>query len=483
MRLRTFAFGALLFALCGLANAHFFVQSYSLPVPFSLYAGGAAAALVLSFLAVAALARSPRISIRAAPAPAKSEISTPLAPRAWQRAISVLVLALCIVSGLFGTRDPFRNINMTLFWVMFLLAMPYAVALFGDFYAGVNPWETLVSLLERALGTSFNGRLRYPDWLGHFPALILYMMLIGLELFAQLRPFGLSVALAAYTVLTMLGAWLFGKRVWIDRAEVFGHFFRLLGLMSLRTAPALDGDHGRRRLPFAAVLGFRPVDWGSALFILFMLSSTAFDGLHGTVPWTTLYWKEIYPHIKWVDQVKGAHGGNQYAASTQLYYLWQWLCLAMSPFLYAGLFVAVVWVSRAAARSSSSVRALVFQFVPSLLPIALVYHVSHYYTLLLWQGPQLFKMISDPLGRGWNLFGTAGLEVKPIAVDVGTIWHTQVFLIVFGHMVSVLLAHFAALNAFGSRRAATLSQLPMLALMVIFTATGLWILSLPLSPS
>jgi hypothetical protein len=309
------------------------------------------------------------------------------------------------------------------------------------------------------------------------------MALIGLELFAQLRPFGLSVALGCYTALMVAGAWLFGKRVWIDRAEVFGQLFQLLGLMSVRAAPALDVAGGRRRIPFTGILGFRVADWGAVLFIVFMLSSTAFDGFHGTVPWADSYWKGIYPRIKWIDGVAGPRGGNQYAASTQLYHVWQWLCLVLSPFLYLTVFVLFVWASRTAAQSAHSVRALVFQFVPTLLPIALVYHISHYYTLLLWQGPQIVKMISDPLGLGWNLFGTARLDVQPVAVDVGTIWHTQVFLIVFGHMVSVLLAHFEALHAFRSRHGATLSQVPMLVLMIIFTTSGLWILSLPLSAS
>jgi hypothetical protein len=480
-RLRAYAFGAILLTVSGVTKAHFFVQSYSLPIPFSLYAGGAGVALFFSFIAVAALARAPQLhfatgAVDTSPSPAS-------ASGAWGRALSVSLLALCVVTGVFGTTDAFRNINMTLFWVVFLLAIAYAIALLGDFYAAVNPWGTLVSLFEKASGADWKGRLRYPDWLGHFPALLFYVVLIELELFGQLKPFGLAMALVAYTGLMLLGAWVFGKRTWIDHAEVFGQFFRLLGLMSFRAAPALPIGARRRRLPFAAVLRFRPADWGTVLFILFMLSSTAFDGVHGTLPWSQLYWKEMYPHIKWIDQVMGAEGGNQYAASTHFYYVWQWICLVLSPFLYAAVFVIFVWAARAAAKSSSSLGELVFQFVPSLLPIALVYHLSHYYTLLLWQAPQMIKLASDPFGVGWNLFGTAKWNVAPLVVDVGTIWHTQVFLIVFGHMISVLLAHFEALHAFRSRTAATLSQMPVLALMIMFTASGLWILSLPLSPS
>jgi hypothetical protein len=44
-------FGAVLLLDSNAARAHSFIVEYTLPLPFSLYAGGAAAALVLSFIA------------------------------------------------------------------------------------------------------------------------------------------------------------------------------------------------------------------------------------------------------------------------------------------------------------------------------------------------------------------------------------------------------------------------------------------------
>lgn len=477
--------GALLAASCCAANAHFFVQSYSLPVPFSLYATGAGAALILSFVVVALLARNSSVGAATVVDNDRPKHASALtgSPNVLGRAIALSALVSCVVSGFFGSSDAFRNINMTLFWVVFVLGVPYSVAVFGDYYASINPWETIVVLAEKLSSSHWTGHLPYPNWLGTFPALAFYMALIGLELFAQLRPFGLAVALTCYTVAMVLGAWLFGKKVWIEKAEVFGQLFRLLGLMSFRAAPVQRIAGVRTRVPFIGVLRFQPGDWGAVLFIMFMLSSTAFDGFHATVPWADTYWKGIYPQIAWIDRFVGPRGGNHYAASTQLYHVWQWLCLALSPVLYLGVFVVFVWASRVVTRSAHSLRTLVFQFAPSLLPIALVYHISHYYTLVLWQGPQLFKLISDPLGLGWNLFGTARINVPPITVDIGTIWHTQVFLIVFGHIASVLIAHLEALNAFRSPLMATVSQAPMLILMMFFTASGLWILSLPISGS
>ena len=52
----------------------------------------------------------------------------------------------------------------------------------------------------------------------------------------------------------------------------------------------------------------------------------------------------------------------------------------------------------------------------SLVPIALVYVAAHYLTFLLLEGQGIAYLLSDPLGRGWDLFGTASS-----AVDYGLI--------------------------------------------------------------
>jgi len=46
--------------------------------------------------------------------------------------------------------------------------------------------------------------------------------------------------------------------------------------------------------------------------------------------------------------------------------------------------------------------------VLTLVPIAVAYHLSHYFSLLLTAGQFVIPLASDPFGFGWNLFGTAG---------------------------------------------------------------------------
>ena len=474
--------------------AHVFAQPYSLPVPFSIYAYAGTGALLLSFVVVGLFSAAPSLGrLRVVPV---ASTERAVASRSWVTAsqvVSVGLLVLCIVTGWFGSQNAFVNFNMTFFWIVFVLGLPYSVALLGDFYAPINPWMALTVWLERACGLSFVARIRYPAAaLGYAPALLFYMVFIWLELFGELRPRGLSTVLAGYTLMNLAGAYMFGRLEWFKYGEFFGVLLRLIGLMSIkarpwssnepadeqRSNPAAAADGPRFRPPFVGLLDKPAPHLSLVLFILFMLSSTAFDGLHSTLPWVSLYWKHLYPEMApWFSPAPG----QQFLLSTKIYYAWQWLSLLLSPLIYLALFAGFVRLAKAVTRSPVSTYELVLRFSMSLVPIAFVYHLTHYYTVFLLQAGQIVKLVSDPFGFGWNLFGTARWAIEPVMLDVGSIWLTQVVLIVAGHIVSVYLAHVEALRIFGSARPAALSQLPMLALMMMFTNLGLWILSLPLA--
>jgi hypothetical protein len=70
-------------------------------------------------------------------------------------------------------------------------------------------------------------------------------------------------------------------------------------------------------------------------------------------------------------------------------------------------------------------RELALDFGYTLLPIALVYNMTHYATLILTDGMKIVSLLSDPFGWNWNLFGTAHLLRAPILPGMGLVWHTQ----------------------------------------------------------
>jgi len=466
------------------AQAHPFAPSYNLPVPFWMYAGGSLAALLLSFLAVAWFANARDSEPRVIDLTQTCFARWVAGPAAigLLSVLSLLGLLLCIATGLLGTRNAFFNFNMTFFWIVFVLGFTYVSALTGDLYAQVNPWKRIVVALANARVARFDGRCVYPAWLGCWPALALYAAFIAMELFGRVDPRALGVMLLGYTALNIVGAWLFGMRIWFERCEFFGLFFSLVSRMAPLQAvvPSPEGPRGglKLQMPFAGLLQARAVSLAEVLFVLFMLSSTAFDGLQATQVWARLFWEDFAALLApWI----GDNIVQTYPLLKPMFLGYQIASLLLSPFVYLFAYAAALALMKRIARSPLSVRELACRFAYSLLPIALVYHATHYWTLILTQGLMVLRLASDPFGIGWNLFGTALWLHRPVVPDMDWVWHTQVGLILLGHVASVVIAHREALRVFGTPRTAALSQLPMLALMLAFTVFGLWILAQPIT--
>jgi len=457
------------------AYAHSFGTPYNLPVPFWMYAYGASATLAVSFAIVAYFAGVPIDAQKFVRTRQGVGLRIPGALLGTMRALSVSLLVLCIATGLFGTRNVYTNFNMTFFWLVFALGFLYATALIGDVYALVNPWRVLCDAFVALTGRR-SSLARYPGSLAYYPALALYAGFIWIELFGHSQPFSLSVALIAYTAINGAGAALFGRVAWFRYGEFFAVMFRLIGLIA-PVAYIREADAGYAviyRKPLIGLLEHPAEHVSLLLFVLFMLSSTAFDGLHETLPWVTVFWKNIFP-------VLTAGSTQPYTVTVNYYYYWQWAMLLVSPFVYLAVYLAFIVASKAGAGSNQPVRALALAFTLSLVPIAFVYNITHYFTLLTSQGLQIVRLASDPFGFRWNLFGTGTLPPDPLILDAGTVWHTQVALILIGHILGVYLSHIEALRAFRGTKRAVVSQLPMLILMIIFTTVGLWILSLPIA--
>lgn len=483
-------------------SAHVFVQPYTLPVPFWMYLYACAAALVLSFAVVAYVMGQPT-SERVGPSPRAWSLlpDNRLAQSVWHaarlvgRTGALVCLLLTVVSGFVGTSDPRANINLTLFWVAFLLGWTYLVALVGDLYALVNPWRSLVDLIEKAGVNLSRARVQYPTGAGAWPAFAWYVALVWMELFTLPRPYDLSLALTVYTVATLAGVLVFGKHAWLTHGELFSVFFRVVALV----APVEYREEGGRwqarlHAPFTRLSSPSyqtspsypthptfpdhpppPMHPALVLFVLFMLSSTTYDAVHQTFLWVSLYWQRLLPLVKplWGGDVLAAQ-----AALTVGYRVYQWLGLILSPLLYLLVYGLVLMGARLLTRSTVPLWRLAGEFAPSLVPIALVYHATHYATILIADLPRMWPLAADPFGMGWQLFRAELAPPRPL--NMGVIWHSQVALVLLGHVAGVLLAHKTAVRVFASARLGFVSQLPMLLLMVAYTCLGLWVLSLPL---
>ena len=84
--------------------------------------------------------------------------------------------------------------------------------------------------------------------------------------------------------------------------------------------------------------------------------------------------------------------------------------------------------------------------------------------------------MSDPMATGANLFGTADWPVNFFLSNHPTLLAvTKVLGVVLGHLLGVVAAHDRALSVLRGEDQLT-GQLPLLVVMVLFTAGGLYLL-------
>ncbi len=471
---------ALLALSPGAALAHGFGQRYDLPLPLWLYLTGAGLTVLLSFVILALRRARVGKTVRGIDM-THTTLGRVLTAPLLRKVLRVLVLAvyvLVILAGLFGVQNPVKNIAPAMVWAIWWVGMAYLSALLGDVWAQLNPldsayrWGAL--LLHRLRGGPARPRRRhYPEGAGVWPAVVLYLLFIWMELVwdGGEQPAKLAWAMLLYSALSWLGMALFGRTVWLHRGEVFAIVFSLLA----RFAPnQVHNTHWRLR-PFAVgLLAETPVEVSRIVLVIVMLASVSFDGLIETQPWFDLL---AWLSAQWPDAM-----ALPYAVAGV-----KTLALLLLPALFLLIFLGCCrLIARGAGTAGRragpviSTQRVAGMFVLTLIPIAIAYHFAHYLSFLVMAAQYLIPLASDPFGLGWNLFGTRLYFVRLGVVDARMVWYLSLFAIVAGHVAAVYLAHVTALRQFGRRRAALRSQLPMLALMVGYTMVSLWILAQPI---
>jgi len=437
-----------------------------LPVPDWLFFYGAGAVLVVSFAALAALWREPLLERgrRGRPLPAALQRlwGSPFL-RVALSASSLALLVLVFLASLLGERSAQENLAPTFVWVVFWLGLVPLAVLLGDVWSVLNPWRAgadAVTWAWRALGRQYQPPFSYPERLGRYPATVLLLSFATLELaYSQPSdPRALALAIFLYSAITWAGMALFGRRAWLDNGEAFTSYFGILALLS-----PLAANEGRLvvRWPLVglATPARRP---GTTAFLAVMLGSVLFDGFSRTTFWQDRFYRV---QVELIERPSLAE-----LAGILLNLLGLLLAVAV-----VGLaFVAAV---RAASLLGGGEGMLEGAFVHSLVPIALVYAIAHYFSLFVLQGQAAIRLASDPFGRGWDLFGSASFTPDLGLLTPNTIWYVQVGALVAGHVAGLAVAHDRAVSLFRSPRLAAASQYPMLVLMVAYTVAGLWVLS------
>jgi hypothetical protein len=439
-------------------------------VPAWLFAWGASLVLVISFALLSVAWTQARLQ-RERWKPLSRRMSAVILNPALEVLCGLTGVGLFVVvlyAGFRGIEDPTQNFSIVFVFYTFWLGLVLLSVLLGDVFRAFNPWRAIGRMVAGGFrlvaGQSAPTPFSYPDRIGRWPAVVGVLLFVWLELIAGggagPTPHKVAVATVVYSVITFACMALFGVEEWVARGETFNAYF---GMFS-RLAPfeARDGRLGRRKfLTGAAQWAAIP---GAAALVLASIAVTSFDGaqegvLSGAIRWTFERCSDI-----------GFSLPDSFRIANTI-----WLLI-----VFAGV-SALYWLGvqgMHTVRGSPPVRELGRSFAHTLIPIALAYLVAHYFSAFLYQEQAQFTYIlSDPLGHGSDLFGTAGGGINYGIVSSNTVWYVQVAALVIGHVTALTLAHDRALGVYDDVRHASRSQYYMLAVMVGFTCFGLFLLS------
>jgi hypothetical protein len=291
------------------------------------------------------------------------------------RVAGITLFALVVIAGLVGNQSPFKNIAPTMVWVIGWVGLSFASALIGDIWAMVNPWDSLARLVE------WHHRRGNPQRLSS----------------------ALALSMQCYSAVTWAGMLVFGRPQWLRRGEIFSIAF---GLFS-RFAPleaAADGKGARLFLrPYAVgLLSREPASPALTCFVLLLLATVTFDGILETPNWAAL--------AMWI----APRGVDSATLAT--------LGLVGLPLAFLGVYRATIALTFQLVRSSRSVGELAGCFITTFVPIALAYDVAHNLSFLALGAQYLIPILSDPLGVGWDLFGTKLYLIDTGVVTASIMW-------------------------------------------------------------
>ncbi|GAA1526274.1 hypothetical protein [Kribbella lupini] len=413
-----------------------------LPVPLWLAIYSAAAAVAVSFFALAAFWSKPRFEVAS---------GTPLVALTWLvdsrvvrwalKILGVLALTFLLGAAWFGSTSPTLNPAPTWLYVGIWVGIIPVSLLCGPVWRLANPLRTLAALVPRP------SPRKLPDGIAYWPAVAGLFGFLWLELaYPQgSDPLVVAVFVTAYALVNVAAGIVYGPR-WFAVGDSFEVYAEVLARLSPLGRGADRWLVLRNPLAGLATL---PQEPGLVGLLCLLLGSTAFDGISRWSVWTS--------------------------ATGQLDHV----AVHTVGLLVAVAVVIALFVGAARATGSARVRpgalgnaGLPGAFAHSLVPIAIGYAVAHYFSFAVFQGQDGVLLATDPFGRGWDLLGTGQAGIDYGLLGTGVIAGVQIGAIVLGHVLGVVSAHDRAAGLF-RRRQLRRAQYPMLAAMVAFTAGGI----------
>lgn len=356
----------------------------------------------------------------------------------------LLGLGFVLAAGVIGPISPLQNFAILGVWVGWWAGLVMVAYLVGNVWPLVNPWRVLVTAIP--MGPVY----RYPKQIGAWPSVVALLGLISLEALSPIAesPTLLVQVVTAYTVTTITGAVLFGQGIWFRNVDPIAKLFRYYG----RLAPiSIENGELRVTYPGARLTEAPLVDGlGEVAFVIAILWVTTFDGFLST------------PTV--VSGVKALVG---LGVPPLLVYL---TTLVVGFAVFFGAYLLGVGYMREFGQTTLPGPELARRFAPSLLPIAAGYHLAHFLGYFLRLSPALVQSMATPL---------SGQVSTQMLVLPGWFGAVEIGFVLLGHLLGIWVAHATSFEVFPSRIRAIKSQYPLIGVMVLYTMTGLWIVSRP----
>ena len=250
--------------------------------------------------------------------------------------------------------------------VVFWLGGQIVAVLVGDWYRWLDPFVAITTWLP-------SRDREAPSWTA--PVMVASLVWFWL-VFGERSPTNreVGVFLLLYALAVVLGALVWGPR-WVPEGEGFAALFALVGSLGLLA----------RRAPTRALVErvSRPA---TVALVAVSLGGVSFDGMSQT---------------SWWGSVVGASTGWSLRVLNTLGYAWTTAIVA------AGILAAARATSALAPEGDEQpTTVLGDRFAKAVVPIAVACWLTHELPTIIIDGQNFYALVSDPLARGWDVFGT-----------------------------------------------------------------------------
>ena len=428
---------------------------------------------------------------------------------------SIILFILVLLAGFWGSQRV--NIGPVITWTWWWALLVFMVLFLGKFFCSICPWEGISALVT---SLSIKSRIKkmgfeipWPKGFRNiYPALFLFILLTWLELGLEVTrsPYATAVMGAGFVGLAVLTALIFERRAFCRYLCLVGRIQGIYALFSpveLRPGSASvcatctnkECYHGSadatgcptslfpgslkentyctlctecvRSCPEDNIeINVRPFGedlahksrfrMDEAVLAVVLLALTSFHGLTMTPEWQNL-----------TDWLRVSFDMGLRPVFTIL--------MALMIAAPVGLFLAAAKLSKLVSGTQAPWITIFKAFSYSLIPIALFYHLAHNSMHFFMEAQYIVPLLSDPFGRGWDLFGTAGKTYLPL-LTINAIWWIQIILIVAGHVFGVVAAERIASKVYDSRKEQLVGLIPLIFTMILYSAFSVWLIAQPM---